>query len=126
MTKLQKKYVESIERHLNVKYTGYNTRKGADLFLQKYAEENKQFKIKNNLKFNNITGKQYRLIKDIEKRLGIKFTGTKQKEASQFIADNFDEHKFNETCEDRMKRYINWKSNNFKKGPRYEKQSPYD
>jgi hypothetical protein len=121
MTKVQRKYVEDIERNLNVKFTGYNTRKAADLFLQKYAEENKQFKIKNNLKFNNITGKQHRFIKDIETRLEIKFKGTKQKEASQFIADNLDEHKFNETCEDRMKGFINWKSNNFKKGPRHEK-----
>lgn len=120
-TKLQRKYVRDIETMLGIIFAGNPTRKDADIFIKEHAEEHRKMKLDLNKQFPP-TGKQQRLIKEIEERLDIKFTGRTVRTASAFIEKYLDEFKALETSKDRMKRFINYKAKNLKKesAPRWQ------
>jgi len=106
MTKLQQTYIKDIESNLQVIFNGNNTRNNADLFIKKYAEENREFRVKNN-KQTRPTGKQLRFIKDIEEVLEIKYTGRTVKSASKFIQKYLTEFDSRTGIERKIKQYYN-------------------
>jgi hypothetical protein len=114
MTKLQRKYIEDIEKNLDVVFDYPNTRKGADLFIKKYKDENTRYKLENKKQFPP-SGKQKRLIEDIEKSLDIKFKGRTVKTAAKFIKDNIIEFKAVQTTDQKIKNYYNKLSDNIRK-----------
>lgn len=105
-TKLQKQYIKDIESNLDVVFDGKNTRIDADKFIKKYAEENREFRKKNN-KQTKPTGKQLRFIKDIEEVLDVKYTGRTVKSASKFIKAYITEYDANRGREKKIKQYYN-------------------
>jgi len=106
MTKLQRTFIEDIEKNLRVTYDYPNTRKGADIFIKKHKEENTRFKLDAKTQFPP-TGKQRRLIKDIEGSLDIKFNGRTVRTASKFIATYINEFKAVQTIDQKIKNYYN-------------------
>jgi len=106
MTKLQRKYIKDIESNLSVTFNGKNTRNDADLFIKQYVEENRKFQKRNN-KQTPPTGKQLRLIKDIEEVLDVEFIGKTLGVASNFIKEYFDEFKVEAGVNYKIKNYYN-------------------
>jgi len=104
-TNLQKNYVRDIEKNVGVEFEGNPTRKDADLFIKEHAEENKQIKLDLNKRFPP-TGKQLRLIKDIEEELDIKFKGRTIRTASKFIDEYIDEYKCSSGSKNKMRNLI--------------------
>lgn len=92
MTNTQRKYINDIEKNLNVKFTAENTRRAADEFIRKYKQANREFNQTHN-KLQRPTKKQLILISKIEKALDIKFTGRSFKSAYKFISDNLPDFK---------------------------------
>lgn len=109
MTKLQRQYIKDIEKNLNVKYNGGNTREDASLFISLYKEENRKFNLKNKIK-TRPTGKQLRLIRSIEQTLEIKFNGKTLNEAKNFIDKYYNEFKANQTYFTKFKNCCNRKA----------------
>ena len=105
-TKLQRKYVEDIEKNLNIKYDGKPNRDEASLFISKHKQANREFIIKMK-KPAPPTGKQIRYIRDIEKILNIKFEGKTIMEARSFISENRLEYEDKRPPEIKMKLYCN-------------------
>ena len=106
MTKLQKKFIEDIQENLNITFDYPDTRKGADIFIKKYKDENQRYKLQNKKQFPP-TGKQRRLIKDIEESLDIKFNGRTVRTASKFIETYINEFKAVQTIDQKIKNYYN-------------------
>ena len=105
-TKLQKQYVRDIENNLKVTFTGKPTRMDASLFIREHREANMKFKIKHKIEFRP-TGKQLRLIKDIEDTLEVEFKGRTVKSASDFIREHISEYSCRMDIEKKIKRYYN-------------------
>lgn len=85
MTKIQKEFIKDIENVLNITYTGGDHRKNASCFIDKHKVK---YKAKSKVKRVSLpmSGKQKRLIKEIEKYLdGVKFTGKTALGAKRFI-----------------------------------------
>lgn len=122
MTKLQRKYIEDIERNLNITYHGRHNRDDAYSFIKQYEDENRKFNIKNKIKFPP-TGKQLRYIKDIEKVTEKKFTGKTLKEANKFIQKNVDEFKLNRDFSFKFKNLCNRKADKIQQKQRMRKEA---
>ena len=113
-TKLQRNYIKDIEKNVGVAFEGNPSRKDADSFIKKYGEKNRQIKLKLNKRFPP-TGKQSRLIKEIETTLDLSFKGKTVKTASKFIAQHFDEYKFLCGYEQYMRNVIYKKASSIRK-----------
>ena len=90
ITKRQRDFIKDIEDVLEVEFEGKENRKGASDFIAKHVETFRVEKLKANKRFPP-TGKQIRLIKDMEEVLDIKFKGRTVKTASKFIAKHLSE-----------------------------------
>lgn len=92
ITKRQRDFIKDIEDVLGVEFEGRENRKGASDFISTHIETFRVERLKANKRFPP-TGKQVRLIKDMEEVLDTKFKGRTVKTASKFIAKHLSEFK---------------------------------
>ena len=121
MTKLQRKYIQDIEKNLGITYTGKNNRTEASMFITQHKEENRKVN-KAKKKSTPPTGKQLRLIKDIEKTFKATFRGKTLKSAKKFIETYYDDFRLNQTYDSKVKNYLNKKASSIDRKQRQRRR----